>query len=962
MSTTKKVSKIDFLEGFYRHLEEGVWTDGIDLYQSGKVTNVVYYESLVSCRLNLSPKPNVEVRLKLHPSGKVIQWVECTCKRNRTQGQFCEHIAAFLLHIDQEQPGFFKDLDSRMPFNPGTAANKKGKKVATVSVAKGQGQDPAAAQKPRTPLASFLDHLQGSILDTSLNEKSGCIKLKIEIKTGKTNYYELSIDDSAGFLQKIASQDLTLTSPLALPIKQPLRSEIAELGMRISGELDEEKIICEKVVAIKLANRSKILQDQKWVDNIGKLERLTVKKETGNKGQYLTFPLKSHGKFLGNRFFFVPELGYFPLTDAPQHQDWLELPFSRMFRNDEAARIALAGFAGYLGLGPVFLQNLNPNSLIKENIGLRKIKVIREVDGFFYILPLYENANEEISMAELVIAAKKNKRRFFRSGPGWIKIPEFVLHHNWLLSEDETLIKVDRLGLIRLKAAMGDFDQFVGSAKVLGTMRSKTEYYENAEAPDLSASKLKLRAYQRAGYKWFWWLYCNELHGLLADDMGLGKTHQAMALMTAIQGELAKKPSESKNLEKFLVICPTTVLNHWSDKIDEFAPNLRAVIYHGSRRSHSLTQIGNSYETLITSYGVLLRDIKKLEEVKWQAVILDEAHYVKNNNTATYKAACRLNSRIRICLTGTPMENHLGELKNLFDFLAPGFLGSDDYFRRNFVLPIEQDKDSGKEMLLQKLIYPLKLRRKKAEVLDDLPEKSEDIRHCDLKEEQKRFYEQIMEQKVRPAVESLRNEDKPVQYLHIFAILQLLKQVCDHPALLHKGKSYKDFKSGKFDLLMELIDEAIDSGNKIVIFSQYVGMLELIKEYCDDKGIGAVVLSGQTRNRGKVIESFQNDPNIKIFIGSLLAGGLGIDLTAASVVIHYDRWWNPTKENQATDRVHRIGQKKFVQVFKLVTRASLEEKIDLLIRKKQESFDKFLEKDVEIFSKFSRHELIELLQ
>jgi SNF2 family DNA or RNA helicase len=300
-------------------------------------------------------------------------------------------------------------------------------------------------------------------------------------------------------------------------------------------------------------------------------------------------------------------------------------------------------------------------------------------------------------------------------------------------------------------------------------------------------------------------------------------------------------------------------------------------------------------------------------------------------------------------------------MKNLFDFLVPGYLGSDEYFRKNFMQPIEKGAEPETELALQKLIHPFKLRRNKANVLHDLPEKVEDIRHCTLAPDQVKLYREILELKARPILETLKDESSPVPYLHVFAVLTLLKQVCNHPLLVHPGK-LTQYESGKFEVLKELLTEALDSGHKIVIYSQYVEMIRIISEYLKSSSIGHSVLTGQTKNRGRVIETFQTDPNCKVFIGSLLAGGIGIDLTAASVVIHYDRWWNASKENQATDRVYRIGQNKNVQVLKLVTRGTLEEKIDALIATKRELFEKFMDRDEELFKTFSRSQLIELLQ
>lgn len=406
------------------------------------------------------------------------------------------------------------------------------------------------------------------------------------------------------------------------------------------------------------------------------------------------------------------------------------------------------------------------------------------------------------------------------------------------------------------------------------------------------------------------------------------------------------------------MICPTTVIDHWHNKIQNYAPQLQAIKHHGNKRFFSSKE--SEPLTLITSYGILLRDHRKFAKTTWDAIILDEAHYIKNNKTMTYKAVCHLESSFRLCLTGTPMENHLGELKNLFDFLVPGYLGSNHFFNREFIQPITQLHDLEQENLLQKLIYPIKLRRTKQEVLSELPEKIEDIRYCSLSNEQASLYQQALSQHVRPLLERIESQEN-ISYLHIFKTLQLLKQICNHPALVLKKKNFEEHKSGKFELLKDLLLEALESGQKVVIFSQYLGMVNYIENYCKSKNVGYVSLTGSSSERGKIIEKFQEDPKIRVFIGSLLAGGMGIDLTAASVVIHYDRWWNPSKENQATDRVHRIGQKKSVQVFKLVTRGTLEEKIDELIQKKANEFNKFFEQDKTVFKSLSKEDIIKLL-
>ena len=682
-------------------------------------------------------------------------------------------------------------------------------------------------------------------------------------------------------------------------------------------------------------------------------KKVSITGET-HESQWLFFTLKSTSKYLGKEYFFVPDVGYFPLSKDTPGSAWNELPLTRTFKEDEAAEFILSRYSGYLGPANVWVDESLMNQVVMEAPRLSEVEILEDVNGWFRLDPKYGKGKTSISMAALMQHLKKKKRNFIRAGDVWMKIPEFVTQFPWQLDDNGEALKVDTIGMLRLKAAMGDFDQFAGSKTLLNKLRGRLDFDPEMATPEMSASKLNLRGYQEVGLKWLWWLYRNGLHGLLADEMGLGKTHQAMALMTAIQKETPDA--------KFMVICPTTVLDHWLDKAVAFCPNLNPMKYHGTARLSLLNKMEQECSLLITSYGVLLRDIKHLGAIGWKALILDEAHFVKNHETATYQAVCKVKSQIRVCLTGTPMENDLSELKNIFDFLVPGYLGSNEFFKRNYMSPISDGSAPEAELGLQKLIYPFKMRRTKVQVLPDLPAKVEDVRHCALSDEQVRLYREIVAMKAKPLVDQLQDENSSVPYLHVFATISLLKQVCDHPALILENADYRKHESGKFELLKELLDEALGSGHKIVIFTQYLGMVKIIQSYLTDKKIGHEVLTGQTRNRGEVIERFQKDPNSKIFIGSLLAGGIGIDLTAASEVIHYDRWWNASKENQATDRVHRIGQEKNVQVLKLISRGTLEEKIDSIIAAKAALFEKFMDRDEDVFKNLSRQELIDLLQ
>jgi SNF2 family DNA or RNA helicase len=436
--------------------------------------------------------------------------------------------------------------------------------------------------------------------------------------------------------------------------------------------------------------------------------------------------------------------------------------------------------------------------------------------------------------------------------------------------------------------------------------------------------------------------------------MGLGKTHQAMAFMTALK-DLGKLS------DPCLVVCPTTVLSHWKSKIREHAPGLNAAEYHGGKRD--LTAVLKEGEVILTSYGILLKDIRQLKQQHFTLAVFDEVQHIKNPQTKSYRAAEEISADMKLGLTGTPIENSLLDLKALMDLGLPGYLGADDTFSDRYVGEDQNDIASPSRKELMRLVSPFTLRRLKKTVLDELPEKIEDFRTCRLSQDQVRLYREAIAARGKTLLNALREDQAPVPYMHIFSLLNLLKQICNHPALVNGNlNDFETYRSGKWELFKELISETLDSGHKAVVFSQYLGMIKIIEEYLKARETGSVTLTGSSRDRGKIIERFNNDPQCRVYVGSLKAGGTGVDLTAASVVIHYDRWWNAAREDQATDRVYRIGQKRGVLVFKLVTEGTLEEKISALIDRKRSLIDSVIkEDDPRILKSFSREDLIDLI-
>jgi len=436
----------------------------------------------------------------------------------------------------------------------------------------------------------------------------------------------------------------------------------------------------------------------------------------------------------------------------------------------------------------------------------------------------------------------------------------------------------------------------------------------------------RLRGYQRQGLAWLQFLREHELAGVLADDMGLGKTVQTLAhlLLEKAHGRM-DRPS--------LVVAPTSLMVNWRREAARFAPGLRVLTLHGPLRRQCFDAIAN-YDLVITTYSLLTRDQVTLLQYSFYLLILDEAQFIKNPKTRAGRLARQLDARYRLCLTGTPLENHLGELWSLFDFLLPGFLGDAKRFQRVMRNPIEKHGDKEASRRLARRVRPFMLRRTKQEVVSELPSKTEIVRVVELEGAQRDLYESIrlaMHERVRRAV-----TDQGLARSHIVVLDALLKlrQVCCDPRLLKLESAGRVKRSAKLEMLMELLPEMIEENRRVLLFSQFTGMLELIEDAVCDAGIDYFKLTGSTRDRADPVERFQGG-EAPLFLISLKAGGVGLNLTTADTVIHYDPWWNPAVERQATDRAHRIGQGNPVFVYKLITMGTVEEKIQVMQARKQ---------------------------
>jgi len=454
----------------------------------------------------------------------------------------------------------------------------------------------------------------------------------------------------------------------------------------------------------------------------------------------------------------------------------------------------------------------------------------------------------------------------------------------------------------------------------------------------------QLRPYQAAGVSWLWSRYLVGVGALLADDMGLGKTHQVMGLLCL----LADRDPNTQSL----VVCPRGVLEHWHTLLERFAPDLDVRLFHGPSRSLDNLDGGG---VVLTTYDILFRSTEDLIEREWAVAVFDEAQRIKNPRTKAARAARKVPARFRLALTGTPLENRLLELWSVVDLIVPGYLGSEREFRA-----AHRDPSHHQLHVLRQRLGVLTLRRIKEQVLSDLPEKVEDIRYCRLLPKQEALYRRIHRKRSADIIRLLQNEEADIPYMHIFALLTRLKQICDHTDLVEKEGAAAG-ESAKIEIFDEILDEALDGGLQVVVFSQYVKMIQILTKRLERQKIEHLVLTGETRNRGRIVRRFNSEQHERVLLASLLAGGVGIDLTGASVVLHFDRWWNPAKENQATDRVHRIGQRRFVQVFKLITRNTIEERIDELIRSKIDLIQRVVAPTEDVIAKLDRRELIDLL-
>ncbi|MBA4148552.1 MAG: SNF2 helicase associated domain-containing protein [Verrucomicrobia bacterium] len=505
------------------------------------------------------------------------------------------------------------------------------------------------------------------------------------------------------------------------------------------------------------------------------------------------------------------------------------------------------------------------------------------------------------------------------------------------------------------------------------------------ECPPLGDLEKVLRPYQKHGVAWLHFLRANKFGGILADEMGLGKTLQTLAFLNGVVERWSNGKNQHSNTPALqhsapaLIVCPTSLVFNWVNEVKKFTPHLRVLALHGPERHGRFSEIPN-HDLIVTSYALVRRDAEKYSGIEFDTVVLDEAQHIKNRQTQNAQAVKAIWAEHRLVLTGTPLENSVLDLWSIFDFLMPGYLGSAQDFRERYELPIVKEKNAEAQGRLARRLRPFILRRLKVDVAKDLPAKIEQVSFCELTDDQRTVYNQILQLSRKEVLDAVGAQGVAKSKMVILTALLRLRQICCDLRLLKLERSdgvmesgsdgeepntpalqHSITPSGKLDTFSELLDEIIDGGHRVLVFSQFTTMLGLLREKLDAEGTEFCYLDGSTTNRGAVVERFQKTSSIPVFLISLKAGGVGLNLTGADTVVHFDPWWNPAVEDQATDRAHRIGQSKVVTSYKLITRDTVEEKILNLQTRKRELIKATLAGEAEFAAALSWEEIQELL-
>lgn len=617
---------------------------------------------------------------------------------------------------------------------------------------------------------------------------------------------------------------------------------------------------------------------------------------------------------------------------------------------DDRWRIDIERLLSILYDEPEFFESeieLSEESIVRKITFVRPVVfklrlVMPEGLNWFELKMSFYTGKREIEPEMVIHAISQGKRFLEIDDKVYLPLDNDVLLRLWDDIQEYGYVDAEKMQLrmptFSLKLIEGTLKlirdiEYDENIERLKSMFEKFEGIKEIEPP--RELKTDLWEFQKKGLNWLAFLSDFGLSGILADDMGLGKTVQTIALL------LYKKAKDGARTN--LIVTPTSVLQNWYSELQRFAPSLRVYIYYGRLRREKLPSF-NDYDVILTSYGILRRDHEVLENIKFRYVVLDEAQNIKNFTSMTKKVSKLLKADYKLALTGTPLENRPLELWSIFDFLMPGYLGGLERFRRVYDVPIVKLNDDKASTRLKKLTSTFVLRRLKGQVASELPPKMDIIQRCNLSDEQKEIYRTILIGQRERVFSEIEKKGISKSSLTILSALMKLRQICCHPNILKEFKNAKEMESSKLDLMMDIVSNVLDEGHRLIIYSQFVEMLSIIRKKFDGENVPYFYLDGTTpaTRRLQMVEEFNSGSDRNLFLISLKAGGVGLNITGADYVIHYDPWWNPAVMDQATDRVHRIGQTRNVFVYKLITIGTVEEKILKLQEKKRTIFEKVI--------------------
>jgi hypothetical protein len=666
--------------------------------------------------------------------------------------------------------------------------------------------------------------------------------------------------------------------------------------------------LLDETVRLRLMARSQ--RDQSvwlWNGHEWQVQEAKRPKPAGGKPELLDDPrLEPAAQWLRHLDWFTPEPGLW-VGDANEG-------FLGQLARAWAARPQDADYLGNPGFSRLFLapRQLRPRLVVKGS-GIDWLAVSAE----------WEQEGLKLTTADLQRLQTATGRFVKLPDTGWVELDSAAVQsaHEAMadLGVDGLVPVAQRIGMEQAAHLDEEGLKRFGDSAQAKALRERLKNFEGLPAMNLPAAvQADMRPYQKDGFDFLCHLTRLRLGGILADDMGLGKTLQTLAWLAWLKEQHKKDPKPA------LVICPASVLHNWQREANRFTPGLRVLVLESGAARHNLRKQIPEYDLIVTNYALLRRDLEELQKFAFRAIILDEAQFIKNPGAQVTQSVKQLRADHRLALTGTPLENRLLDLWSIVDFIQPTYLGNQDHFTETYE-PRGEDAESAQRIARRRLsakLRPLLLRRLKQHVAKDLPERIEQRRDCELGEEQRKLYlaelRRSREQVMKTVAEKGLNKSK----IHVLAALTRLRQICCHPKLVGN-----DAVSGKTETLFELLDSLIAEGQKVLLFSQFVQMLQLLEAECKQRQFATHILTGQTKDRQEVVSAFQNDQNPAVFLLSLRAAGTGLNLTTASYVVLYDPWWNPAVEAQAIDRSHRIGQTQTVNAYRLISPGTVEEKI-----------------------------------